>query len=342
MESRLRYILHVGFWATVWAGFVFFADDASSPKTWLFEGIHVALLAFLAYFTLLRLMPSLFQAKAYGRYFIMSIVLAMSILPIRLWTEHLYSNVPFNNVLLIRALYMWISYVVFIWLTTLIKVIADWARLMHEKTILEKRAIKAELDALRTQIHPHFLLNTLNTIYSLALQKSDHTAEAVLQLSDMMRYMLYESATAQVPLQKEVDFIKNYITLQQLRFYHKGDVQLQIHGDISPYTIAPFMLFPLVENAFKHGLSKSLKNAHVHIHLSVQRNVLDFVVKNSFESHHVTKPNGGVGLVNLRSRLNLIYPDRHHLAIRSNHGTFDAHLQLHLKPPTYDSLSHSR
>lgn len=342
MDNRLRYILHIGFWLIVWIGFVYFSDESLLLKTWLFEGTHVALLAFLAYFNLLRLMPSLFHTKAYGRYLLLTVLLAMSILPIRLLTEHLYTNTPLNAELLARSFYMWISYVVFIWLTTLVKVIADWARLMHEKTILEKRAIKAELDALRTQIHPHFLLNTLNTIYSLALKKSDHTAEAVLQLSDMMRYMLYESATSQVPLEKEVDFIKNYIALQQLRFYHKGNVQFHIDGDIAQYDIAPFILFPLVENAFKHGLSKSLKDAQIRIRLSVQRDVLNFTVTNSFESHHAPRTSGGVGLANLRSRLNLIYPNRHQLGIQSKDGIFNVHLQLQLKPQYHDTLSHSR
>ncbi len=342
MENRLRYILHIVFWIVVWVGFVYFSDKAASFKTWLFEGIHVALLAFLAYFNLLRLMPSLFHTKAYGRYLLLTVLLALSILPIRLMTEHLYTGAPFNHALLVRSFYIWISYVVFIGLTTLVKVIADWARLMHEKTILEKRAIKAELDALRNQIHPHFLLNTLNAIYSLALQKSDHTAEAVLQLSDMMRYMLYESATSQVPLVKEVDFIKNYIALQQLRFCHKGNVQFHIDGDISQYAIAPFILFPLVENAFKHGLSKSLKDAQIRIRLHIRSDVLSFNVANSFEPHHHPYANGGVGLANLRSRLNRIYPNRHQLIVQSNDGIFYVHLQVHLKPLYHDTLSHSR
>lgn len=193
----------------------------------------------------------------------------------------------------------------------------------------------AGLQFLRSQINPHFLFNALNTIYGMALQeKAERTAEGVQQLGDMMRFMLHENAKDQISLEKEIEYLENYISLQQLRTESSSGIKIErdIQTPPSMGQIAPMLLIPFVENAFKHGISLE-RPSFIKIMLRFKDNNLYFDVHNSI--HHslgmdTEKTKSGIGLQNVKQRLNLLYPGRHELIIHESASEFFVHLKINL------------
>lgn len=204
-------------------------------------------------------------------------------------------------------------------------------KIAQENKSLREEKTQAELAFLKTQINPHFLYNTLNYIYSLAYPISDKLADAVIKLSQMMRYMLTESASADgtVDLQKEVDYIENYISIYQLRFEEGFYVDFKADGNIAGKRVAPLLLIPFVENAFKHGVVNDSARP-IRINLKVTGNRLDFSVSNKINRSQKDSSTG-VGLVNIRRRLELIYPNKSELLVADNGQTYKATVVIDLE-----------
>ncbi|OJJ23929.1 hypothetical protein BKI52_06150 [marine bacterium AO1-C] len=194
---------------------------------------------------------------------------------------------------------------------------------------LEKERLSAELERLKHQIQPHFLFNNLNSLYSLVIKKSDQAPKTLLKLSQLMRYMLYEANGEQVPLSKEIAYLQNYVDLERLRFEENVDISLHIEHD-REYPIAPFLLMPFVENAFKHG-SKG-RNAWIVIHLMVQEAQLILKVENGLMSSSPTTPSpvGGIGFANVKQRLELLYPQQHTLKVQEDELAYEVILKIKL------------
>ncbi|MEM8526677.1 MAG: sensor histidine kinase [Bacteroidota bacterium] len=170
---------------------------------------------------------------------------------------------------------------------------------------IEKEKVKAELDFLKAQINPHFYFNTLNNLYGLALLKSDKAPNAILKLSEIMEYVIYDARTERVPLEKEMEYLKNYVELECLRLEENAKVQFEVEGDGQGLQVAPLLLLPLVENAFKHGTSNAESvDIQIVIQIDKKDSVLDLSVKNYFESSNRKM---GLGIENLRKRLDLMY-----------------------------------
>ncbi len=204
----------------------------------------------------------------------------------------------------------------------------DALRKEQENKSLREEKTQAELAFLKNQINPHFLYNTLNYIYSLAYPVSEKLADAVIKLSQLMRYMLTENPDGQVDLQKEVDYIENYISIYQLRFEDAFFVDFKAEGDIAGKRVAALLLIPFVENAFKHGIVND-PSRPIRIHLKVTGTRLDFTVSNKInrsQKDHST----GVGLVNIRRRLELIYPNKHELLVSENGQTYKTTVAISL------------
>ena len=210
-------------------------------------------------------------------------------------------------------------------LAVFVRLLVDWFRAERQRMELSNQQLQSELAYLRSQVNPHFLFNTLNNIYALAYKKSEHTAEAVLKLSSMMRYMLYEANEERVSLAKEVDNLHSFIALQKLRSRQQELVNFEIEGDIEHKEIAPLLLIPLVENAFKHG---NFLHSLIYIQLTVQREQLTFRIKNHYTLQQQKDPAGGVGLLNIRRRLELLYPNRHQMDIKKDETTFEVILKI--------------
>lgn len=203
-----------------------------------------------------------------------------------------------------------------------------WSQQNSRIIALEKEKAQTELDLLKQQLNPHFFFNTLNNLYALSLQRSEQTPESILQLSELMRYVIYKAKEPQVTIREEVKYLEDYLQLQQIRMKKKPDVQFvqEIGSGAAP--IAPLLLIVLVENAFKHGIEPAENNAFLHLTLNATDHKLRFVCKNSFEEQPVA--GSGIGLDNLRRRLALLYPGRHRFKTGSENHIFKAELELEL------------
>ena len=197
----------------------------------------------------------------------------------------------------------------------------------NEKKLLENANLNAEVNFLKSQINPHFLFNTLNGIYSLAHNRSTQTEDAILKLSELMRYVLYESGTERVDLAKDIQYITNYIDLQRLRLSSKVSVNYEVKGNLVG-TIAPLLLISFIENAFKHGISYTHSSA-IHISITVFEETLTLLVENPIVENNSFV--GGVGLKNVIRRLDLLYPQKHSLDIVDNGPLHVVNLKLNLK-----------
>lgn len=192
----------------------------------------------------------------------------------------------------------------------------------------QQEKTNAELSYLKAQINPHFLFNTLNSIYSLAIQKSDETANAVVKLSGMMRYVLTESKNDFVMLDKELNYIRDYIELQKLRLDKSVVLKVNITGDSSNKQIAPLILIPFIENAFKHGVNPE-QNSEIIIDIGVNESLVNLLVKNrKVTVDNSTETQTGLGIENTRKRLGLIYPGKHYLTIEDNPDIFSVSLSI--------------
>jgi len=220
-------------------------------------------------------------------------------------------------------------FVIYIFLTSLFRLARSYFRL-HE---IEKEKTLAELKALKSQINPHFLFNSLNNIYSLARKNSTQTPDKIIQLSNLMRHIIYESDSDLIPLEKEIEMIKNYIELQNLRTTGKDKIRLEVLGEIRERQIAPLLFLPFVENSFKHGFKGGAENIFVHIRIEVSGNILNFETENSKgkTSELNDSKYKGIGIENVKKRLELIYPESHSLKIFDKKNIFKVLLQVQLK-----------
>jgi len=214
-------------------------------------------------------------------------------------------------------------------MAVLIKFMIDWFRTQKQKSELMARNKTSELALLRSQINPHFLFNTLNNLYSLVYKKSDEAPSMVMKLSDIMRYMLYDSNSEKVSLEKEIEYIGSFIELNELRLQEGQFVSFDVEGDIQSRVIPPMLLVPFVENAFKHG-RKKYKLPGITIRLEVTGNRLDFDIRNYLHgSATINKDQqGGIGLGNVRKRLDMIYPGTYTLDIDQTHEEYHVHLTI--------------
>jgi sensor histidine kinase YesM len=203
--------------------------------------------------------------------------------------------------------------------------------LVKEKLETELKLKESELKFLKSQINPHFLFNSLNNLYSLTLQKSDKAPEVVLKISALLDYILYECNVSFIYLDKEIESVKNYIELQKIRYGKNSDITFEINGETKDAKIAPLLILPLIENAFKHGLDKNIGKGFININISVDtEDTLNLLVENSLngENNHEGE---GIGIINLKKRLELQYPNNHEFEIIETPEKFVSKLKVNLE-----------
>lgn len=210
-----------------------------------------------------------------------------------------------------------------------------WDALMKQREVLAlKNSVEeSELQFLKSQINPHFLFNNMNNLYSYAVENSPRTPDIILEFSSVLRYMLYECREKYVDLNKEVSHLENYINLSKLQMEGRGIVNLIISNLSTSYEIAPLILTVFIENAFKHSVSSQSKEIEISIQISVsEKGVLNFKCNNTFlESSNTDNLDSGIGLLNVRKRLELIYPNSHLLEIISKNNHYIVNLMIELK-----------
>ena len=198
---------------------------------------------------------------------------------------------------------------------------------------LMREKLQSELSFLRAQTNPHFLFNTLNNLYVLARKKSDKTPDAIMMLSKIMRFVLYECRAPRIGVMDETKVIQDYIELEKLRYNKRLTVDYQENIDNQMTPIAPLLLLPFIENSFKHGAGGTTGDVEISIHIDLHDNQLDYTVKNTLDPDYDSSINGshsGIGLRNVQRQLDLLYPDQHELKTTRENGFFTAALKINL------------
>lgn len=207
----------------------------------------------------------------------------------------------------------------------------DAQKKQSELEALNTMVAESRLQFLKSQINPHFLFNNLNNLYSYALENSSKTPTIILELSSLLRYMLYDCREKVVPLEKEIECLQNFVRLQELQIEERGDIEFTVSGSAQNQFIAPLILIVFVENCFKHSTSSQSENIQIQVDLDIQEGHLSMKCNNSFSPNANTqKLSKGIGLENVQSRLELLYPDAYALNISQDEAMFKVHLELNL------------
>lgn len=336
---RTRLVYHIAFWLIVYFILLsIFKVSASIKKIdYIYTAIFQFTLMIAVYINLLFLIPRFLSRKRFFIY-ILSVLVALSL-------------GSFFNILLFDKLidyilpeYYFISYYSFFDVfkffftlalsATLLKLSKEWFQLIESKQKLvetEKEKVEIELKALRAQVNPHFLFNSLNVLYSLALKNAKETPESIIKLSDILRYVIYDSNKEKVSIKSEVELINNYLSLQEHRIDKTSIISFEkdIQNDIK---IAPMLFLPLVENSFKHGVKGDVLNTFVYIKLKTVDKIVHFEIENNKSSSENTDQNkdGGIGLSNIKKRLRFLYPEKHDLLIKEDEQKFKVSLKISL------------
>jgi sensor histidine kinase YesM len=333
---RPLWVRHSGFWilsvGILTAGFAFSWPPtlADVIYTLLF---HISLLV-AVYAHLEVLIPLLLQRKRYVQYVLALIVLLIATVLLNEFTYRNLSDWIFPGYYFISYYSYWqiaLFIAVYLLVTTLLRFSQSWAELQRTKLALEESRrlnTETELRALREQVSPHFLFNSLHSIYALSLDGNPRTADLLLKLGDILRFHLYENQKERIPLSKEIECIEAYVALQRERLSGQGQIVVLKEIKGTEPLVAPLLLMPLVENAFKHGSGG--RDTRVEMTLSYASGKLGFEIRNRTSLSKQTDATGGLGLSNLRRRLELQYPGRHALRISAPDDMYLVQLSINV------------
>lgn len=213
----------------------------------------------------------------------------------------------------------------------IIRFYSKWFKSERKSMKLEVEKLNLERDFLKSQLNPHFLFNTLNNLYGLSLRNDPETPEVIMQLSAMMRYTLYGSNAELVPLARELEFLKNYVLLEKMRYKNNKNIVFNLEdSNLDAHMIAPLLTFTFVENGFKYGL-KPKNDSFLKIDVSVENNIFHFSIVNDKEENRGEREFSGIGTVNIRKRLELLYPGKHELKIEDYGKSFFVEMKINLQ-----------
>ncbi len=344
-NQTLQYVIQLIGWTIVFTFPLFFVWKEAEPMTWTryigyaFVPVTFAVIFYANYFLFIDRL--LFRQRL--PHFLAANLLLFILLTLLLdwWHDYYFFEIAGNTprhkagppkmMLILRDATMMALTAA---LSVAIKMTANWYITENERKELEKARTEAELQNLKSQINPHFLFNTLNNIYSLIAIDADRAQYAVHNLSHLLRHVLYEDKHPLIPLDKELDFMRNYIDLMSLRLSDKVDLQVSFPTRAEGTLIAPLLFITLVENAFKHGISPTAAS-HIHIALDVEpAGIVACRIENSNRPKQDNDRSGsGIGLPNLRKRLELLYPGRHTLRAGIEGDVYIARLQINTCKP---------
>jgi len=368
-SNKLKYRLrrHIAYWVFWWIfqGFLYsfvYLDSrygygllltSSMLESLIFLSMHIFLSYMLIYFVLPRylLKQKYWQTAAWVVFLFlatafMSALLASTVIEReRTWlTNYHYYRRNFSAPNISLALMAGLRGGITIsGISATIKLMKYWYTKERRNLQLQKENAESQLQLLKAQVHPHFLFNTLNNIYSYTQNTSAVASKLVMGLSDMMRYMLYECNQPLVSLDKELKMLQDYSVLEQIRYDNRLDLHINLPKDVQDLHIAPLLLLPFVENCFKHGASNMLDQPWISLTVSVENDVLKMNLVNGKPPGSDSKPvNPGIGIVNVRKRLSLLYPDKHNLAITSEEEVFIVNLTMQLERKAVQPVKQAR
>ena len=323
-QKRMFYI-HLSFWGIYFSFFLYQItfmrrDEDNFVRPLIDAIIQTLVLSFISYLNYFIWLPRFLKHRSIVRYF------AEFILPFALiifchiafkqWLYN-YEGTPERMKWFLNSSKFYTQHTVTSLFTVIfvgmLRFLENWFELEAQKKEIENEKLMAELRFLKAQINPHFLFNTLNNLYYLATVNSPNTTEVIEKLSQMMRYMLYDSNHAKVPLKKEIEYMQNYISLEKLRLDNQIPIKFEIVGNVDSVQIVPLIFITFLENAFKHGVSNSFKEAFVNISIKIEQNECMYKVENRKLPKDNLIEKSGIGLQNVKRRLDLSYPDKYEL-----------------------------
>lgn len=331
---------HVILWVVYYLFWVYVLSPGITKADFYINSfVIVAIHALVSYFNIYFLFPLFLQKRAYFKYFL-AIVLSISLgslLEAAVFTKLNTIANEFKSGLLsprfLLSTAMAITYTTAV--TMSLKLVKYWYERERLAKELEKINVETELKYLKSQINPHFLFNSLNSVYALALQKSDLAPELILKLSDILRYILYEGSEKKVNLTQELKYLQSYLELEKVRHGTRMELDIEIVGNTDDKEIAPMLLIPFVENSFKHGLGKDMDKGYVKVLVNSETQELKFAIANSKpkkgdEISQQKGYQGGIGLINVKKRLDMLYPKKHTLTMGSTESEFKVELNINL------------
>jgi len=336
----LRILQHLFFWVLSFFLFLNLFKTGARPEKvdYIYTALFQASILPAVYINLELLLPKFGNRK---RSFLYISFLALDILFFAWinykffaqWSAKLFPDYFFISYFTFKEIIFF--FIIYIVITSLLKLSKSWflvSELQKELLEKEKQKTEVELKALKAQINPHFFFNTLNSIYSMALDKDERLPNTVLQLSDLMRYFLYESKDNFIPLEKELAVVNNYIALQKIRSDGQLNIEVKNSGLVNVQQIAPLLLITFLENAFKHGAKGNTERSFIRINTEIEKDQLSFSVENNkgIVDELKTGDQGGLGLENIKRQLELLYPGKHRLTIKNMKDNFAVQLQLDL------------
>jgi sensor histidine kinase YesM len=333
-KKWFRVLSHLVYWILAWffLNLLFGYGELMNRLSIYYSFVILLVTAAVTYWITGYLVPRYLLKGRYGLFLIYLLFTIIVSLDLELITVMLFLVYEKFQVLIYnpRDIYSMLAGTYFIvFLSTGIKLTEYWFNEQQRRQAAMKEKVETELRLLKSQIHPHFLFNTLNNIYALALQKSDQAPDAIIKLSELLDYLLYHGENEQVPLLKEIELINHYMELEKLRYGDRLQALFEKTGDPDNVTIAPVLLLPFVENAFKHGISKSRDKVWLKIHLEISNRSINFHIENSKPGiSSNTNIAGGIGLENLKRRLAILYENRHTLEIFDKEDVYSIKLNL--------------
>jgi hypothetical protein len=336
-NTRTRVLQHILFWAVYWL-FVMAMFFSFYGVTRL--GFYFQLLLFfplemvLVYLNFYVLMPRFLFARRYWQYGLLLLAGVDLVAYINIWIQIFYVRLGYPEFIM-GASFSWqnmagriMELFYLVGFTSGVKLARNWMFQLQWIQEKEKQYLETELNFLKSQIQPHFFFNTLNNLYSLTLKKSDQAPEVVLKLSDLMSYMLYESGTGRVALVKEIDYLQNYIDVEKLRFGRRIDVRFTTEGHTGDVSIPPMVLILFLENSFKHGVKSNIHHIYISVSLKVEGGYLYFTVTNPAIAEGLQPLHEGIGLKNVRRRLDLLFGDNYELCAGEKNQQFVVSLKM--------------
>ncbi len=310
----------------------YFNDYWYSLKSNLVEfSLHIP----VTYFVIYYLIPKYLLKRKFGAFFfwlassLLLLYLLRTGLNFVLVTKNIWPEADgvqnaftFNHIIAVTLGELYV-----ISLVSAIKLTHDWIREKRKNDELQKIQLRTELDFLKSQIQPHFFFNTLNNLYALVIENSPNAPDVVLKLSEIMQYVLYEVKESKISLLKEINYIYSYLELEKLRYGNKIKANLEITGDIDSIEIPPLLFLPFIENCFKHG-AKNNENINVDIHFEIKNNFLFFTVENSFQNLNKNSLKHGIGIENVKRRLQLLYKNNFTLDTAKSNNKFKVFLKI--------------
>ena len=336
IKNRVQIVVHISMWILLY-GFTFYPilNNARPLPSDVFPKLIVIISLF--YFNYFYLVPAYLLRKNVLVYFVVSLlIIIISVVVLNYFYEPKFPENRFINAKppmdfgLMPFYRSFISLGIPYVISAILRMYVEWKRNENLRLSVEKESIKSELQFLKAQLNPHFLFNSLNTIYALSVKKSPDTSEAIVDLSELMRYMLYEADKDLVPLNKELDYIKSYIQLQRLRLSDSENVSLKITGEDRGKAVPPLLFISFIENAFKYGTDYKGKT-FVKITLTVTDASIYLNVQNKIGIFKEPTKNSGIGLENIKNQLELIYPDLHILKVENDGKNYEVSLTIYQK-----------